>query len=265
MRKGKKALMGIAAVLFMVVCCFLEHIIYKNTDVINQNQPEVSVISDAVLENQEEVKKKEQKVAYLTFDDGPSVVTERVLDVLKAYEINATFFLIGSNLTEEQEPLVKRMVEEGNTVGIHTYCHEADCMYGSFENYKADFCKAEKRVQEVTGVKSTLCRFPWGSANAYLVGMKKQVVSWLETKGYAYCDWNVSAEDSVGTPTACSIMKNIKKDYERYNQPVILMHDSSTNALTAELLPDIIVMLKDRGYQFDTLDHMETPYQYPMN
>lgn len=253
-------------VLGMIGVCFsMEYYTYQGQEVMwsVDNQKETETISNAIMENKERKEEAEQKIAYLTFDDGPSSVTERILDVLKVYNIRATFFLIGSNITEEREGIVTRMVEEGHAIGIHTYSHKAEKMYASAEAFLNDFNLTEQRIYEVTGLHTKLFRFPWGSANDYLKGIDSEVIPELESAGYVYVDWNVSAEDAVGTPTADSILQNVKKDYSRYHEPVILMHDSATSTLTAEMLPDIIVMLKDSGYQFSTLDKMDNPYQYP--
>lgn len=263
----KKVGMLVVVIGMLASCFYMEYYTYMSQEtLLNMQEMETDrqkVVSGAVVENTQ--KKQERKVAYLTFDDGPSKVTNRVLDVLKVYGIQGTFFLIGGNITEENEDIVKRMTQEGNAIGIHTYCHEAKKIYCSADAYMEDLKKTEERIYTVTGKRTKLCRFPWGSANAYLKNIEKELLPQLEENGYYYCDWNVSAEDSVGKPTSYSILKNVKKDYSRYQEPVILMHDSSTNSLTAQMLPDIIVMLKDSGYEFDTLDHMEKPYQYPRN
>ena len=77
----------------------------------------------------------------------------------------------------------------------------------------------------------------------------------MERRGFVYFDWNVTAEDAVGTPTASSIKKNIFKNLEQTEAPVILMHDGPCNGLTVEVLPEIIEELLQRGYVFDTIDH----------
>lgn len=266
----KKAGMMLVVAMMLVSCFFMEYYTYQSQETLLQMQKgdeiiREKVVSGAVIENAEKKEIETKKVAYLTFDDGPSKVTERILDVLKVYDVQATFFLIGKNITSEREKLVQRMVEEGNVIGIHTYCHEAKQIYCSADAYMEDLEKTEERIYEVTGERAKLCRFPWGSANQYLKNIEKELIPRMENQGYYYCDWNVSAEDSVGSPTKYSIVKNVKKDFSRYEKPVILMHDSATSSLTAEMLPDIIVMLKNSGYQFDTLDHEEKPYQYPRN
>ena len=266
----KKAGMMLVVAVMLASCFFMEYYTYQSQETLLQMQKgeikeQEKVVSGTVIENEAKKETQAKKVAYLTFDDGPSKVTERILDVLKVYDVKATFFLVGQNITSDREELVQRMVEEGNVVGIHTYCHEAKEIYCSADAYMEDLEKTEERIYEVTGEKTKLCRFPWGSANQYLKNIEEDLIPRMENQGYYYCDWNVSAEDSVGTPTKYSIIKNVKKDYNRYEKPVILMHDSATSSLTAEMLPDIIVMLKDSGYQFDTLNHVEKPYQYPRN
>lgn len=206
---------------------------------------------------------KPKKTAYLTFDDGPSEITEEILDILKKEDIRATFFLIGKQITEDTEPILKRMAEEGHLIGVHTYSHKSDEIYSSAKAYVEDAQKTADRIEEVTNIKPVFYRFPWGSVNCYLSGICDEIIKQMEKKGYTYFDWNVSAEDSVGKPTKASILKNIRKDYAKYNEPVLLMHDSSINKVTAQALPEIIKELKEQGYTFDTIDHREKPYQYP--
>lgn len=203
----------------------------------------------------------DDKIAYLTFDDGPSGVTESILNTLDQEGIKGTFFVLGSTMTEEGEENLKRMAQEGHTIGIHTYSHEYKEIYASVESFLEDFHKVYEQVVELTGVQPTIFRFPWGSYNKYCKDMKAELVAEMERRGFTYYDWNVSAEDSVGKPTAQSILKNVKKDLTKYTKPVILMHDSMNNKLTAQTLPDIISLVKQNGYAFDTLDHRE-PCQF---
>ena len=208
-----------------------------------------------------ESRQEEERIAYLTFDDGPSSVTGDILDTLKEEGIRATFFVLGSTMTEQGEENLKRMAREGHTIGIHTYSHEYQDIYASVESFLEDFNRVYEQITELTGVKPAIFRFPWGSYNEYCREIKDEIVEELGRRGFTYYDWNVSAEDSVGTPTAESIYENIRKDYTKYTQPVILMHDSGSNALTAQILPEVIRMIRESGYTFDTLDHRE-PCQF---
>lgn len=227
-----------------------------------KKQPSYDKENLQTMISKENTHKETKKTAYLTFDDGPSEITKIVLDALKQQNVKATFFLIGNSINKETESIVKRMMSEGHTIGIHSFSHK-NSIYHSTDSYLDDFQKTSDKILQLTGQEPKIFRFPWGSSNQYLCKNCAQVISILEKKGYTYYDWNVSAEDSVGTPSQYSILHNIKKDYKKYKEPIILMHDSSINKLTAQLLPDIINMLKESNYQFDTLDHMDPPYQYP--
>ncbi|MFA9462904.1 MAG: polysaccharide deacetylase family protein [Velocimicrobium sp.] len=203
-----------------------------------------------------------KKVAYLTFDDGPSMMTEVVLDTLKAERVTATFFIIGKQVTEDKVPVLKRMVEEGNLIGIHTYTHNYKEIYASADAYVDDAKRTAERIYEVTQIAPIYYRFPWGSANCYVSPICDDIINQMDKMGYVYYDWNVSADDSIGNPAKQKILANIRKDYRRYNEPVILLHDSSINENTVEILPEIIHELKEAGYEFSTVDKRSKPCQY---
>ena len=230
---------------------------HRVEDVLAENKRDFN-LEQAVLHEDTE----EKKIAYLTFDDGPSFLTEEVLMILEKEDIRATFFLIGSQITEEEEELLKQMAEKGHVLGVHTYSHKSGEIYRSAEAYIEDAKKTADRIYEVTGEQPNIYRFPWGSVNCYVTGICDTVIEKMKADGYEYFDWNVSAEDSVGTPTKDSIIKNIKKDYGKYKEPVILMHDSASNKATVEALPEIIQMLKEDGYGFGTLDEREKTCHY---
>ncbi len=206
---------------------------------------------------------KEDKVAYLTFDDGPSEVTLKVLDTLKEKKAVATFFLIGNEITPEKEYIVKREVEQGNALGVHTYCHEKNKMYCNAESFFEDFSKASRRMKEVTGESPKLHRFPWGSNNQYVSSYVDDLHAKLKENGIRSFDWNVSGEDSVGgTVAQGTIFQNIKKDLTRHDQPIILLHDSATMKNTAAVLGQIVDYIRSEGYRFDTLENREE-YMFP--
>lgn len=204
----------------------------------------------------------QEKTAYLTFDDGPSAITEDVLDILKKEDVKATFFMIGNQINEQTKPTVDRLCSEGHQIGVHTFCHEADSIYCSAETYYSDLMKAEQVILEYTGTAPLVYRFPWGSANGYIKGFRKEIVCKLSDMGMEYCDWNVSGEDSIGTPSAAQIFNNVKKNYDKFNEPVILLHDSATRKETVKALPDIIKLYKEAGYTFDIIKNREKPFQW---
>lgn len=203
-----------------------------------------------------------EKVVFLTFDDGPSRNTVKILDTLKQYNVNATFFVIGENLTEDGIEIAKRALEEGHMLGMHTETHQYDKIYRSVNAFLSDYDKLASRFVEEFGECPAIFRFPGGSYSAYINPIKEDLRKELSRRGFMGYDWNVSGEDSVGTPTAASIKKNIFGTIEGQQQPIILLHDSPCSNLTAEVLPEILEKLLAEGYEFRTLQYRE-PYQFP--
>lgn len=205
---------------------------------------------------------EEKKVAYLTFDDGPSVLTEQYLKILEEEGVRATFFLIGQQVEGELVDIVKREIADGHEIGIHTYCHEADEIYSSKESYCMDLQKTKACLEEKLDIKPRFFRFPWGSVNSYVSGYRENVIEEMKKEGIDYVDWNVSGEDSVGFPSVDSILANVRKDYKKYNDPVILLHDSESCRATLEALRGIIRELKADGYSFATLSERGKPCHF---
>lgn len=205
----------------------------------------------------------EEKTAYITFDDGPSENTRNILKTLKEKDAVATFFLIGNEITPEREDIVRQEVEQGNAVGVHTYCHQKNKMYCNAASFFADFQKASVAIQKVTGKTPKLHRFPWGSNNGYVSSYVDELHTKLQEMGVRSYDWNVSGEDSVERTVAQgTILKNVKKDVTRYRQPIILLHDSNTTKNTAKVLGQIIDYIRGEGYRFDTLENRDE-YMFP--
>ncbi|MCI8770288.1 MAG: polysaccharide deacetylase [Lachnospiraceae bacterium] len=203
-----------------------------------------------------------KKIAYLTFDDGPSVLTAEYLKILKEEEVRATFFLIGQQVEGDLLDVVKQEISEGHEVGMHTYCHVAEEIYSSGESYCKDLQKTRLCLEEKLNIKPKLFRFPWGSANAYVQSYKAGVIEQMKEQGIDYVDWNVSGEDSVGCPSPDSILANIRKDYVKYNDPVILLHDSAACKATLYSLRPLIQELKKNGYTFATLSERKRPCHF---
>lgn len=203
-----------------------------------------------------------EKVVFLTFDDGPSRNTVRILDTLKEYNVCATFFVIGENLTEEGVKIAKRALEEGHMLGMHTETHRYEAIYHSVDSFLRDYDKLAARFVEEFGECPAIYRFPGGSYSAYINPIKEELKEKLGQRGFLGYDWNVSGEDSVGTPTAASIRSNILDVIATREQPIILLHDSPCSDLTAEVLPEILEKLIAEGYTFMTLQYRE-PYLFP--
>lgn len=199
----------------------------------------------------------EKKTVYLTFDDGPSKNTGKILDILEKYKIKATFFVIGKDLSEEGIENMKRAVAEGHAIGLHTYSHDYNKIYASVPDFLSDYDMLRQELEELLGFSPTIFRFPGGSYCSYGTNIRTELIEEMTRRGYTYYDWNVSAEDAVGTVTAYSIRKNIFPKVYNVSFPVILMHDAPLNNLTVEMLPEIIETLQAEGYTFETLTSRE--------
>ena len=196
-----------------------------------------------------------QKTCYLTFDDGPTEdITEQVLDILKAQDVKATFFVVGKE-GKAYVPLYKRIVEEGHTIAIHTYSHDYDAIYQSVDAYLQDFERIETMIEEVTGAKPEIFRFPGGSVNGYNAGIYQELIAEMIRRGYTYYDWNVTSKDTVAGLTADDILRNVAYAADEMDEDIIvLMHDGENHQATVEALPRMIADLKRQGYEFAGLD-----------
>lgn len=190
-------------------------------------------------ESQETIYEGYRKV-YLTFDDGPSVYTEEILEILKDYNVKATFFVLGKT-GEENEALYKKIVEEGHSIGLHSYSHQYDVIYSSLDEYQKDLIRLEEYVFDITGVQSKLVRFPGGSSNTVSNVPMQVFIDFLSENDYTYFDWNISSGDAATKGlTAEEIVDNATENLESMQQAVILLHDSGNRATTVEALPVLI-------------------------
>ncbi len=210
--------------------------------------------SEKAKEDLNNIYNVDKKIAYLTFDDGPSeAVTPLILDLLKENNIKATFFVLGSRV-EKNPSIVKREYEEGHYIANHGYSHNYSKIYSNINNVLEEYEKTEqciKKAIENEDYNSYLFRFPGGLAGGKYSKIKKKAAKLLEEKNIAYIDWNALTEDAVGTPTKESLIKKLKSTVKNKKSVVILMHDASDKILTYETLPDVINYLKEQGYTFD--------------
>jgi len=205
---------------------------------------------------------EEKKVAYLTFDDGPSDNTDKILDVLEKKGVKATFFVVGKT-GEKAKARYRRIVEEGHTLGLHSFSHRYDEIYASLENFKEDVRKLRDYLYEVTGVKAWVYRFPGGSSNSVAKLNINECIAFLKEEGIVHYDWNASSEDAVSVGVSCSVLNdNVLKDALRFRQPVILMHDLHECNNTADGLETLIDRLKEEGYELEAITKETRPVQH---
>lgn len=208
-----------------------------------------------------------EKVVYLTFDDGPSQNTQRVLDILDRYHAKATFFVTGNG--QKYNYLIQEAHKRGNTIALHTYCHDYRTVYASTDAYFNDLNKVGDMVKGLIGFTPRYIRFPGGSSNTvsrhYSAGIMSRLTRMVQEKGYQYYDWNVSSGDASGNnvPTARLIANATAS---RNNQIMILFHDTAAKNTTVEALPKVIEHYQSLGYTFKGIDDTTfTPHQRVLN
>jgi len=181
----------------------------------------------------------ERKV-YLTFDDGPSNNTERILDILDEYGIKATFFVIGKT-DERSLALYRRIVDEGHTLGMHSYSHRYNEIYRSVETFSEDLTRLQELLYEATGVWSRYYRFPGGSSNTVSRSEMQLFINYLIDKDISYFDWNISSGDAATSYISVSrIVNNCLNGIKDKRTAIILMHDTAEKTNTVAALPQII-------------------------
>ena len=195
-------------------------------------------------------KKKNIGTIYLTFDDGPSNNTSKILDILKQEDIKATFFLV--NFNSSYNPAVKRIYDEGHSIGIHSYTHNYKLIYSSVGAYFDDLNKMNDKIKTITGSDTKLLRFPGGSSNtisSFNKGIMTTLVKEVTNAGYHYFDWNVDSSDAWSARNSNDVYNNVINNLKNGTN-IVLMHDLSSNEKTVNVLEKIIKDAKEKGYIF---------------
>ena len=194
-----------------------------------------------------------EKVAYLTFDDGPSTKeTEKILDILNKENIKATFFVIGKKV-KEQPNIVKRAYEEGHYIANHGYSHNNSELYKNSQAFISEIKNTDLEISKAIGVDnyhSQIFRFPNGYIAPIYKSQKKQMLPELYKIGYSYIDWNCLNKDSEIKYSNSQLLNNLKQSCKNKNTLVILMHDTGDVNNSSEVLLDSITYLKNEGYTF---------------
>ena len=188
------------------------------------------------------------KIIYLTFDDGPSNDTARLLDILAKYDVKATFFLVNTG----NIGIASRIAAEGHTVAIHTATHNFSYIYSSEDAYYADLYRMQGIIADLTGQTSYLMRFPGGSSNtvsaAYSKGIMTRLTQSVRERGFRYFDWNVDSNDAGGAQTAEEVFQNVVRGVEGKNTAIVLQHD--TKSFSVDAVERIIIWGLANGYIF---------------
>ena len=189
---------------------------------------------------------------YLTFDDGPSARTAEILDILKENNIRATFFVTGQTSELAQE-IMKRIVAEGHTIGIHTYSHDYKEIYASVEAYLTDFDRIYNWVHEVTGVYPQIFRFPGGTVNSYNETLYRELVAEMDRRGFVHYDWNAMCGDADGKAHTPEELAQNSLAMVGRKHVIVLMHDNAVRQTTVACLPAVIAGYRNAGYTFAPL------------
>jgi len=206
---------------------------------------------------------------YLTFDDGPTAYTERILDTLGRYGVQATFFTLGKSV-EKYPAAAVRITEDGHLLASHGTTHEYESIYANTEALLADVRRWQNIVTSAgalpEGAKLHF-RFPGGSVGSYFGEAQRQaMIDGLHSMGYRIFDWNILSNDGVlymrpeGMSTRTYWKQTFTETWKNCTSgtKIILLHDST--AETADLLPWLIHYVVSEGYTFGTLDQLETEY-----
>lgn len=222
---------------------------------VTQNDTKLPVLTQKGRDNMNNIYKSEQKIAYLTFDDGPSKsVTPQILNILDQYDIKATFFVLGCNVDKNPD-IVRQSYEKGHYIANHGYSHVYENIYASSQAVLDEFNRTEQSVRNAIGVQEYsghIFRFPGGSMGKKYRMVKDEAKILLSNNDILCVDWNALTNDSVGKPTAESIVNDLKTTVGTKNTVVILMHDTGSKQLTVDTLPQILDYLIEQGYTFRT-------------
>ena len=281
----------IAVIIPVVLCVILLVTAYKQRARINETEEKLSLIQEEEAQNAERLESLNQSVeklsqqvenlnslklqsedegtkadtddsdrsewpkkVYLTFDDGPSTNTEKILDILKEEDVKANFFVVGTE-SDKLKKMYKRILDEGHVLGMHSYSHKYSDIYSSREAFIADLDKITQLIYDETGFSPKYYRFPGGSVNTVSRVNMDELIPVLEARNLTYFDWNIASGDATNPmlPTE-SIIKNSLDSIDGYEEAMILFHDLSNKTSTVEALPSIIEELKERNIPIALID-----------
>lgn len=216
------------------------------------------MITNLDYEPSENVDEDNKKEIYLTFDDGPSFkVTDKVLDILKENEVKATFFLIGTEIKGREE-VVKRIYNEGHSIGLHTYTHKFNRIYCNEDKFIQEMLACQMEINNTVGISPHVIRFPGGSCKH----LSKNYLNKLHDNNLRIYDWNLDNADGLDPKLPpYTLYQRAIKGSENMQNIILLLHCTDMNKNTCKALPKIVKYYKDHGYEFKTITE-DTPEVY---
>ncbi len=243
-----------------------------NQEIIKENESKKLSLEKTLKEKEEEARIKNQKyltnikgkVVYLTFDDGPSIYTNDILNTLDKYNVKATFFVTCSG---DINGLAKKILDKGHTLALHTCTHKYSNIYSSEDAYFNDLNEISTRVENITGYKSKYIRFPGGSSNTvsrFNRGIMTRLTKKVQENGYKYYDWNIDSNDAAGA-NKNQVYSNVIGALKNSNRTtnMVLMHD--TKSSTKDALDNIIKDALDMGYTFSNINDYTSEIHHGVN
>lgn len=196
-------------------------------------------------------RRKSEKVAYITFDDGPTLNTPDIVDTLDKYGAKATFFVLEERIVMYPD-YIKKILNSNHAIGLHGLSH-GESIYKSPTSVLEEMEKTNKALEALTGKRSCLVRVPYGSSYR----LTSRQAENLEDAGYKIWDWNVDPRDSVGKIVPEKVLSNMRRGISQCSSsPIILFHDRKS---TARMLDDVLAYLTGEGYELIAISEKQTP------
>ncbi len=204
-----------------------------------------------------------KKVIYLTFDDGPSDHTPKLLQILEKYNVKVTFFVVGNSRLEYLDDIAAG----GHSIGIHTDSHVYSEIYASEDAFFKDFYAIRDKIKKYSGISTTLTRFPGGSSNVesrkFCPGIMTKLTQAVPAQGFQYFDWNVDSNDAGGAKTAEEVYANVIAGIRDSRPNIVLQHD--IHAYSVDAVEKIIQWGLANGYCFLPLEPTSPNAHHPVN
>ncbi|MDB8804885.1 polysaccharide deacetylase family protein [Romboutsia sp. 1001216sp1] len=192
------------------------------------------------------------KIAYITIDDGPSKYTKDILQILKKHDAHATFFMIDMNMKVNKDAVIE-IVESGNSAGFHSVSHDVNKLYENYDSAKREFDKNKETFYEITGRTSNIIRLPYGSKPYTPVKSYENLVD----AGYKLWDWNIDTQDWKNDSN--KIIEIVKEQVKNKKEVVILMHEKKQ---TVQALDEVLTYLNEEGYEILPINEKQIPKNF---
>lgn len=247
----RKAILFFVIIVSLLVGSF--SFLYTPTS-LTVNASQYSVLSEDTANKITNLPKGKEKIAYLTFDDGPSPnVTPKILDILKKENVKASFFVIGKYVDSYPE-ITRRAYEEGHFIANHSYDHDNKILYKSESSFMDEIKKTDLAISNAIGIEgysSHIFRFPTGYMSSNHKSQKRNCLKLLSQMDYTYIDWNCLNNDSMKKYSKEQLLANLKKTIKGKDTLVILMHDTKFVSDSSTALKESIEYIRSQGYTFD--------------